>query len=101
MLRVADDDRVSRPVVPRLYPLEPLVDYLGDRMTVLFHWSYRTRRKYTEEGLTVLQADLFATRAGVHPSLLWPTWFDDALTENDRRFVWEGGWRQAWEWEYA
>lgn len=34
-------------------------------------------------GLSADQADRYAVRAGYHPSLVWPSWFDDA--EDDAR----------------
>ena len=34
-----------------------------------------------QRGLSVRQADEFACRAGYHPSLVWPSWFEDAEDE--------------------
>ena len=32
-------------------------------------------------GLAFKEADLYAVRAGYHPALVWPSWFDDAMDE--------------------
>ena len=37
--------------------------------------------RYRKEGLRPLVADKLAVRAGFHPSLVWPSWFADALAE--------------------
>ena len=37
--------------------------------------------RWRKDGMAPLTADAVAIRIGVHPSLIWPTWFDDALME--------------------
>ena len=42
-------------------------------------------------GLSVRQADRFAIHLGYHPSILWPSWFDDYEDEardKERRAEW-------------
>lgn len=84
------------------YPMRPLVEHLGGfRNTVQkFHWSGNTYRRHVNYGLTAVEADRLAVLAGVHPSALWPQWWDDWLTVNDDVFIHGGGWRHAWEWEH-
>lgn len=43
----------------------------------------RYMRRLLDRGLTDRLADRFATRAGFHPSQLWPTWWADATGEGD------------------
>jgi hypothetical protein len=38
-------------------------------------------RRMREHGLHDLKADRYAIRLGLHPCLLWPTWFDDILAD--------------------
>jgi hypothetical protein len=56
-----------------------------------------TYRRYETNGLTEVQADRLAVRAGLHPAMVWPTWVQDGLTPLDEVFL-AGGWRPAWLW---
>ena len=35
-----------------------------------------------KRGLNIDQADKWAIRGGIHPSLVWPSWFADALADD-------------------
>ena len=41
-----------------------------------------TIARQRQTGLRVREADLYAVRAGYHPALVWPSWFDDAMDES-------------------
>lgn len=71
----------ARRVSSRRYPYEPLAELVGgttaeqaERLGVSHHLVRALKRR----GLSAAQADRYAIVAGVHPSLLWPSWFDDA-----------------------
>ena len=38
--------------------------------------SMSTMKRLRSTGLTVWQADVYACRAGLHPGLVWPEWWD-------------------------
>lgn len=74
---------MSRPP-QRRYPYTPIAELLGGTR------RHQARRlnvplshvdAYVRRGLSLAQADQLAVRAGTHPSLLWPTWFEDALRQ--------------------
>jgi hypothetical protein len=43
--------------------------------------SLRTAQRWRTQGLTWWMADRAAVACGLHPALIWPTWFDDATTD--------------------
>lgn len=43
----------------------------------------RSLMRWRDTGLPYWKADRMAYAAGFHPSELWPTWWDDALAEDD------------------
>ena len=47
--------------------------HLGVDRNMIYRWRH--------EGMGPLTADRVAISAGFHPSLVWSTWFDDALLE--------------------
>ena len=84
------------------WPLAPLLDQfvpyagvsaLADRLSV----NPCRLIELAEVGLTDDMADRWAVRLGLHPSLVWPDWFDAGLTVVDAQFV-ESGWRQVFDW---
>lgn len=85
------------------YPLEPLLELAGTRsqLAEAVHMDPRNLARLAADGLTDRMADRLACMVGLHPSMLWPTWFDDGLTVTDFDFVNRGGWRHAWEWEHG
>lgn len=75
----------------RMWPIRPLFEYaarIGVPGTAL--QVTRHAKKLTDD-----EADAKACQLGVHPSLIWPDWFEPALTELDRDFI-NNGWRPAW-----
>lgn len=46
------------------------------RMAEVFGFSDQVIRTWRSRGLTVWTADTAACRVGLHPSYLWPDWFD-------------------------
>lgn len=46
-----------------------------------FATEVRTVHRWLEEGLSVAHADELACRLGVTPVDVWPSWFDDALSD--------------------
>lgn len=48
------------------------------------------------EMLTTNRADDLACKIGLHPSLIWPAWFDAALTVMDRLKADNRAWRHMW-----
>lgn len=49
-------------------PLETLALAVGARRTSVYRWR--------RNGLSVLQADRIAIALGLHPSTLWPEWYN-------------------------
>lgn len=83
-------------LVPHTWPLEPLLDLLGQRSAPrTFLASGAEIQRAADEGLSDVMADRWAIRAGVHPAQVWPGWCDAALTVVDRQML-EGGWRHVW-----
>lgn len=84
---------------PRRYDLAPLADAMGEPLPSLgrrLNIGGSTWVEYRDQGVTARVADRLATKAGFHPSLVWPSWFEDeaaALSVEcadercDRRFV--------------
>jgi len=80
------------------WPVQPLLDVLGSRpVCATLHCSGEEIERAKREGVADFTADRWALRAGVHPVVIWPDWFDAVLTPTDRQYL-ENGWRQAWEW---
>jgi hypothetical protein len=82
----------------------PLLDVAGGTTGVaaqVLGVSGDAMTEAVEHGLSDQQADHWAVRLGLHPSMLWPGFDRAALTPLDESFVWDGGWRQAWEWRSA
>lgn len=67
--RPPDDDRAD-------HGLTALASRLGIT-------NLRSMRRIATRGLTERQADHFATRCGVHPASIWPSWWADANGEDD------------------
>lgn len=85
--------RYSFAPIDQLYPFRPTGGFdseprgLSARLGVANTNIYR-HRKY---GMAPEVADRMACRLGLHPSLLWPSWFDDAiddLRDRERRVEW-------------
>jgi hypothetical protein len=66
--RPVDDDRADAGLVA-------LADRLG--------MSLSTMKRRHRNGLTEREADRAAVAAGVHPSAIWPTWWDGAPGDHD------------------
>lgn len=81
-----------------VWPTAALIETVGswERVNRLTGWDLDGAE--LPEFLTDRRADHLAIRCGLHPEMVWPGWCEAALTESDRRFVFEGGWRQAWVW---
>lgn len=90
--------RHEHPICGELrYPFAPLAA-LCEPGRSLAKWIDTTpERIATAEacGLPFDLADRWAVRVGRHPSEVWPSWFDDALSLVDRQKA-EGGWRHVW-----
>lgn len=88
------------------YPLEPLADRLhiplhqvgghqgqqhhGDTpltglalLAERLNIPHKTAQRHLQHGLSDLLADRLATRAGLHPAMVWPDWWDHAAGEDD------------------
>lgn len=74
------------------YPIAPLEQLLGDPLAehndgpvkmVARRLGIGTQRiyRYRRSGMSTELADRLAISAGLHPSLVWPTWFIDAARE--------------------
>jgi lambda repressor-like predicted transcriptional regulator len=66
----------------RTYPAEPLARYCTDRRLSLRNLaaiggvSTMTTRRWVTRGLKEHEADRVAISLGLHPSELWPQWWD-------------------------
>lgn len=63
-------------------PLEPLMAAARANHSELAEIVRRPRQsilRYATEGIPLLAADQMACRLGMHPSAVWPEWFDLAL----------------------
>lgn len=82
------------------YPITPIAHRLGitlhqpgnrhdphldgyNALAQALHVSRATARRMVANGLTDLQADRAALAIGLHPSLLWPTWWADTPSDED------------------
>jgi hypothetical protein len=76
------------------YPLEALEHALDTRsreiqgqpsynqnLALVLDIPFTRIAAHRKRGLSVALADELAVRANLHPSLVWPSWFDDALQE--------------------
>ena len=90
-----------RPVQLRPYALSTLVEFVAgpapdegscelvrsfylrsiQGMYVMFGRNHRWWIRKAKSGLTVYEADELACWVGEHPSAIWKTWFDDAISE--------------------
>ena len=72
-------------VIVHNWPLQPLFDVTDTteykQLAVLTEISARTLHRAALRGLPDATADRAATRLGLHPSLIWPNWFDPYLQE--------------------
>lgn len=84
------------------YPLAPLARALGITVTtrgggnqpghlqglaaIATHLgiSHRHAQRLHQHGLNPEQADRYAIRLGIHPAVLWPSWWTDTDTRADR-----------------
>jgi hypothetical protein len=69
----------GRPRQPRQYPIGPLLEQTGHTPSSLgahVGASGTDINRAAEHGLTVSQADMWATRWGFHPAEIWAAWFD-------------------------
>lgn len=61
------------------YPLEPLLDALGQpplkTASRRLHTHPRQMYRWREYGIDEYQADRLAVTAGLHPGLVWRDWF--------------------------
>lgn len=89
--------RCQPPVAELSWPTAPLVRLVGGPAALarLLGWS---EQRSIQPFVGDVAADHLATRCRLHPEVVWPGWIEAGLTERDRRFVNEGGWRQAWLW---
>lgn len=95
-----------RPMCPPLaatWPLEPLLEHVWTRTpertykaaAVEMGMDDTNVHRYLVAGLSDEQADRWACRVGIHPSLVWPAWFD-AVNDPLLDVLMAGGWRAAW-----
>lgn len=61
-------------------PLEAFLDGVPPRRA--FNRDRSQIARWRTSGITSLVADRLATMIGLHPSVIWPTWFDDADLED-------------------
>jgi hypothetical protein len=82
------------------WPAAPLFDLIGPTRSVMetLGVSGTDVVRAAERGLSDRQADHWASRLGVHPSMVWPSWDRAGLTVADEVFVEGNGWRRSWEW---
>lgn len=92
-----------RPRCPdtRTWPIAPLLDVLSAAQRVNLPDALGVSAGFLSQieggGLPDRTADRVAIRLGLHPCMIWPDWFDAALSPLDRDFI-ADGWRPAWEW---
>lgn len=68
----------------RRYPWAPLAALVGSGLAGKLNVSGSTLQDYQTRGVTPRVADRLAMKAGLHPSLVWPSWFDDVLEDHGR-----------------
>lgn len=71
---------MARPGAPRPYDLASLVERAGTagahQLAARLRVSGSTLLDLAVFGLTEDQADVFATRVGLHPGEVWPRWWE-------------------------
>lgn len=83
-------------MTPRRYPLEPLLELLEKRGVPLTHnglersigLSGSSLKGARRLGLLPKSADRYASKAGVHPAEIWPSWFEDAVEDHGKLCEW-------------
>lgn len=55
---------------------DPIVGNPTTMLSELTGINRRTLCRWTREGIDFLNADRIAVAIGLHPSLIWPEWFD-------------------------
>lgn len=72
------------------HPAQPLLDHLHlhthqpSHLAQALNISVRQAHRIIHHGLSDTQADRHATQLGLHPTHLWPNWYDiDPDTEED------------------
>lgn len=80
-------ERNRRESGQRRWPLSPLVAVVGGDTDVEIAARLGTDRvaiaRWRARGIPEYTADKLAVRHGVHPSHIWPDWFDRALADED------------------
>ena len=84
----------STPTRDATWPTAPLLKIVGGPANLARNVG--TDCKGIPEFVGDRQADSMAVACGLHPEMVWPGWCEAGLTDRDRRFVNEGGWRQSW-----
>ncbi len=76
---------MSRPVAPRPFPIQPLLDRAKPpSLKALGLPTARAIQKCRHDQggmLNVAQADRLAMRLGLHPGAIWDNWWDDETAE--------------------
>ncbi len=71
-------ERRFGPTQLRLFPLEPLLEAVNmtpGSYAKRYGIGGRELRTYKEKGLTLLLADRYASREGLHPGDVWEEWW--------------------------
>jgi hypothetical protein len=75
-------ERVARP-----FDFEPLLGYVSGGVVGLaerIHVERRTVSRHRAAGwLTPWTADRYAVALGLHPAVVWPNWYDEALHDDE------------------
>jgi hypothetical protein len=78
------------------YPVDALKPFVAEGQTTATvfgdsRYFGTSRHLVFDDGRTVptLEADRLAVHVGLHPSLIWPSWFDDAADEPHCRYCGE------------
>ena len=71
---------------PPRYPYANLERFVGDHPSRVLNRDRAQICKWKEWGLSSISADRIACGLGMHPSAIWPSWFDDE--ENENRCPW-------------
>ena len=80
-----------KPRIVRRYPARAILAKYPDlnlkQVAHRFGIGYETLQRWNADGsmLSEWQADEVAVRGGVHPSEIWPNWFDIPLTQDTWR----------------
>jgi hypothetical protein len=103
--------KAGKPQCPGLasrWPLEPFLAEAWRRgadkpsvhsVEMFLEYPTRTLSRYAVDGFPDEQADRFACRLGLHPSLIWPSWFDAVSDPLAEQFL-STGWRTAWLYDH-